>query len=184
MSILSIILMDETEGVNNSLSKSSKSTESKDSKSSANKEKHSSPPVKSASLSKNAEKETNPADNLPHSTTESRPTESEFRITLYNTRERKNEFTATRDIPLMTIFKYFLRGELSRQPTATDLKEYVLIREDKPSTPLPLKKKISQCRLQDGEYLACKRRKRLLMYSEKSHGGCSSRGSPCSFHYI
>ena len=184
MSILSIVLMDDTERIKNPRSKSAKSTESKDPKSSTSKEDQSSPSIKSASPSKNDEKESNPADNLSYSTTDSHPTESEFHITLYNTRERKNEFTATRDIPLMTVFKYFLRGELSRQPTATDLKEYVLIREDKPSTPLPLKKKISQCRLQDGEYLACKRRKRLLMYSEKSHGGCSSRGSPCSFHYI
>ena len=105
------------------------------------------------------------------SATDSHPTESEFHITLYNTRDRKNEFIATRDIPLMIVFKYFLRGELNRQPNATDLQEYVLIQEDKPSTPLPLKKTITQCRLQDGEYLAGKKRGGLLICSEESRRG-------------
>ena len=156
-SILSIVLENDTKEVKNPQPKSSKSTEVQGSDSYATKKEHSSPPAKSSSFSSNDKHQFNPTDSLSYSTTDSHPKESEFCITLYNTRERKNKFTATRDIPLMTVFKYFLRGELNRQPTSTDLKEYVLIQEDNPSTSLPLKKTITQCRLQDGEYLACRR---------------------------
>ena len=77
----------------------------------------------------------------------------DFNMTLYNVRDMKNVFVATKDIPVKFVFKYFLYGELGRAPTTTELTEYIIHRKDSPSSPLPLNKTLTQCNLRDGDIL-------------------------------
>lgn len=77
------------------------------------------------------------------------------RITLFNTREKKNTFITMQDVPLVTVFKYFLHGELKHRPTEEEMKMYVLVREEKPHHHLDLTKTISGNGLKSGDFLAC-----------------------------
>ena len=76
-------------------------------------------------------------------------------IVLFNTAEKKNVFKSLHDVPLLTVFKYFLYGELKHRPTEEELKQYVLVRESDPSKPLDLNKTIRENGLKSGDFLAC-----------------------------
>lgn len=76
-------------------------------------------------------------------------------VILFNTSEKKNVFKALHDVPLLTVFKFFLYGELKHRPSEDELKQYVLVRESNPSKHLDLNKTISENGLKSGDFLAC-----------------------------
>ena len=64
-------------------------------------------------------------------------------------------FKVSHDVPLMTVFKYFLYGELKHRPTEEELKQYILVRESDPANTLDLSKTIYGNGLKSGDFLAC-----------------------------
>ena len=91
----------------------------------------------------------------PRPASDSTETKKDSTMVLFNTTEKKNVFKSLRDVPLLTVFKYFLYGELKHRPTEEELKQYVLVRESDPSNPLDLNKTIRENGLRSGEFLAC-----------------------------